>query len=423
VAQPPQPPTQLALAHVTVIDVTRGSVDADMTVLLAEGRIEEIFKVGAKKPPQTAHVIDASGKFLMPGLWDMHVHIQDAPGVFARLYLAHGITGIRDMRMELDSLVELRVKIARGEMLAPRLIASGPALDDPPPEWPLPIKMRIKSAVEARDAIGVLKANGVDFIKVHNFTTREAFFAIAEEAKQQHLTFVGHVPLPVSIREAVEAGQRSIEHLSEFRVVEECSDPAKRQDLIALFKRYETWQTPTLVTLRRIGLAVATDEGRAQYVPSSVKKFWKLTDGMLQRLTEEQKTKMSQRYKEALPLVGEFQRKGIGILAGTDSPAMSGVVSGFSLHDELALMVEAGLTPLQALQTATVNPARFLGRLRDLGTVEKGKLADLVLLDANPLNDIRNAGKISAVIVQGRLLDRASLDTLLREANEAAREH
>ncbi len=356
----------------------------------------------------------------MPGLWDMHVHIQEAPGVFARLYLAHGVTGIRDMRMELDSLVALRAKIATGEMLAPRLVVSGPALDDPPPEWPLPMKMRIKTAAEAREAVRTLKANNVDFIKAHNFTSREAFFAIAEEAKRQHLTFVGHVPLPVSIREAVEAGQRSIEHLSEFRVVEECSDPGKREDLIALFKQYETWQTPTLVTLRRIGQGATTDEGRAEYVPASVKKFWQLTDGMLQGLTAEQKNQMSQRYKEALPLVAEFQRNGIGILSGTDSPAISGVVPGFSLHDELALMVEAGLTPLQALQTATLNPARFLGRLHELGTVEQGKLADLVLLDANPFNDVRNVGKISAVIAQGKLLDRASLNTLLGEAKDAA---
>jgi imidazolonepropionase-like amidohydrolase len=393
-----------------------------MTVLLAGGRIEEIFKAGAKKLPQTAHVIDATGKFLIPGLWDMHVHVQDAPEIFARLYLAHGITGIRDMRMELDALIELRGKITRGELLAPRLIASGPALDDPPPEWPLPIKMRIKTASEAREAIGTLKSNGVDFIKVHNFTPREAFFAIAEETKRQHMTFVGHVPLSVSIREAVEAGQRSIEHLSEFRVVEECSDPARHRDLVALFQRHETWQTPTLVTLRRIGQRVTTDESRTEYVPSSVKKFWELTDGMLQRLTAEQRTTVSRQYQEALQLVGEFQQKGIGILAGTDSPAMPGVVSGFSLHDELALMVEAGLTPTQALQTATVNPARFLGRLRDLGTVEQGKLADLVLLDANPLNDIHNVGKIDAVILQGRLLDRARLNTLLSEAKAAARE-
>ena len=175
--------------------------------------------------------------------------------------------------------------------------------------------------------------------------------------------------------------------------------------------------------MKRIGQPIPTDPHRAQFVPASVKRFWTLTDDMLQGLPEAQKTKVLQQYKAALPLVGEIQRKGIGILAGTDSPGMSGVVPGFSLHDELALMVDAGLTPLQALQTATLNPARFLGRLDDLGTVGPGKLADLVLLEANPLEDIRNAVRIDAVIVQGRLLDRASLDLLLREAREAVRNH
>jgi imidazolonepropionase-like amidohydrolase len=422
-AQHSPAPSQIALAHVTIIDVIRGVANADMTVLLADGRIEEIFKAADRKSPPTAHVIDASGKFLIPGLWDMHVHIQDAPEVFAPLYLAHGITGIRDMRMELGSLIELRSKIARGELFAPRLIASGPALDDPPPEWPVPIKMRIKTATQAREAVATLKSNRVDFIKVHNFTPREAFFAIAEKTKEQQLTFVGHVPLSVTIREAVEAGQRSIEHLSEFRVVEECSDPAKRHDLIELFKKHDTWHTPTLVTLRLLGSGWKADEGRDLYVPSSVKKFWKLTDSMLQQMTAEQKTAMSRGYRDALPLVGEFQRKGIGILTGTDSPVMPGIVPGFSLHDELELMVEAGLTPVQALQTATVYPARFLGRLGELGTLEQGKLADLVLLDANPLNDVRNVGKINAVIVQGRILDRARLDIMLDEAKKSAREH
>ncbi len=285
----------------------------------------------------------------------------------------------------------------------------------------MPVKIRVKNADDARKAVILLKANGVDFIKVHNFTPRDAFFAIAEEAKQQHLTFVGHVPLSVSIQEAVEAGQRSIEHLSEFRVVEECSDPVKCRDLIALFKKHDTWQTPTLVELREEVQLDTADDRRSKYVPASVKKFWNLTEGMLQNLTEEQKTHMRQQYKQALPLVGEFQKQGIGILAGTDSPVFLNVVSGFSLHDELSLMVEAGLTPLEALQAATLNPARFLGRLDDLGTVEKGKLADLVLLDANPLDDIHNTNKINAVVADGRFLDRKALDRLLHEAEEMAK--
>ena len=192
--------------------------------------------------------------------------------------------------------------------------------------------------------------------------------------------------------------------------------------LIALFKKHETWQTPTLVQLRSEAQQAPMDELRAQYVPAKIKVvFWKLIEGMLQSLTDAQKTYLKGDYKRAGPLVVEFQRQGIGILAGTDSPAFLNVVSGFSLHDELALMVEGGLAPLEALQTATLNPARFLGKLDDLGTIEKRKLADLVILDANPLEDIHNTTKINAVIAQGKLFDRADLDRLMREAEDMAK--
>jgi imidazolonepropionase-like amidohydrolase len=414
------PPADLVVRHVTIVDVTNGKTRTNQRVSLQNGRIVAIAPE-SPKAPRAANVVDANGKFLIPGLWDMHVHIEPAPKIFTRLYLAQGITGIRDMRMELDALLMLRAEIASGEIFAPRLVASGPALDDLPPQFPLPVKLRVKTADDGRKAVIMLKANGVDFIKVHNFTSREAFFAIVDEAKRQNLTVVGHVPLTVSIQEATEAGMKSIEHLAEFRIVDECSDPAKCQSLMALFKKYGTWQTPTLVELRSEAQEAPVDERRTQYVPAKVKVFWKMTEGMLQSLTDAQKTHLKEQYKQAGPLVAEFQRQGIGILAGTDSPVFLNVVSGFSLYDELALMVEGGLTPLQALQTATLNPARFLGKLDDLGTIEKGKLADLVILDANPLEDIHNTTKINAVIAQGRLFDRTDLDRLMREAEEMAK--
>jgi len=413
-------PADLVVRHVTIVDVTNGQTRSNRRVSVQNGRIFAI-EPESPKAPRAAKVVDAAGKFLIPGLWDMHVHIEPAPRIFTRLYLANGITGIRDMRMELDALLKLRAEIARGEIFAPRLVAPGPALDDLPPQFPLPVKLKVKTVDDGRKAVIMLKANGVDFIKVHNFTSREAFFAIMDEAKRQNLTVVGHVPLTVSIQEATEAGMKSIEHLSEFRIVDECSDAAKCQSLIALFTKHDTWQTPTLVELRSVAQEAPVDESRAEYVPAKVKFFWNLTAGMVQNMTAEQKAHVKEQYKQSRPLVAEFQRQGIGILAGTDSPVIPNVVSGFSLHDELALMVEGGLSPLEALQTATLNPARFLGKLDDLGMIEKGKLADLVILDANPLEDIHNTTKINAVIAQGKLFDRTDLDRLLREAEEMAK--
>jgi hypothetical protein len=180
----------------------------------------------------------------------------------------------------------------------------------------------------------MLKANGVDFIKVHNFTTREAFLAIADEAKRQNLALVGHVPLTVSIEEATGAGMKSIEHLSEFRIVDECNDEAKCRNLMALFKKHETWQTPTLVELRAVASEAPVDERCADYVPAKVKEFRNMTLGMIQSRTVDDKAHLKQQYKQSGPLVAEFQRAENGILAGTDSPVIPNVVSGFSLHDE-----------------------------------------------------------------------------------------
>jgi imidazolonepropionase-like amidohydrolase len=422
-AQTPKPstPSTFAFIHVTVVDVGSGSLLRDQDVVVTGNRISQLGNSGKVSVPRTATSINGRGKFLIPGLWDMHVHIEPAPEIFARLYLSQGVTGIRDMRMELDNLLALREKIRNGAFPAPRLVASGPAVDNVPAEFPIVVKIRVKNAAEARETVALLQANGVDFIKVHNFTPRDAFFAVAEETKKRHLTFAGHVPLSVSVPEAVEAGMRSIEHLSEFRLVDECGDPAKCKRLIALLKEHGTWQTPTLVELRQMAQPAASNEQRAKYVPASVRKFWSLTEGMMQNLSEEQKAHVKQQYQQALPLIADFQRQGIGILAGTDSPVIPNIVSGFSLHDELSLLVEAGLTPLQALQTATLNPARFLGKLDDLGSVEPGKLADLVLLDANPLDDIRNTSKINAVVSDGRFFDRESLDNLLAEAETLAK--
>jgi imidazolonepropionase-like amidohydrolase len=335
------PPADLVVRHITIVDVANGQTRSNQRVLVRSGRIVAIEAESAAAPP-AAKVVDGAGKFLIPGLWDMHVHIEPAPKIFARLYLANGITGIRDMRMELDALLKLRAEIAGGEIFAPRLVASGPALDNLPPEFPLPVMLRVKTAEDGRKAVIMLKANGVDFIKVHNFTTREAFFAIADEAKRQNLTFVGHVPLTVSIEEATEAGMKSIAHLSEFRIVDECNDEAKCQNLMALFKKHETWQTPTLVELRAVASEAPVDERRADYVPAKVKVFWNMTLGMIQSRTGDEKAHLKQQYKQSGPLVAEFERAGIGILAGTDSPVIPNVVSGFSLHDELGLLVEGG---------------------------------------------------------------------------------
>jgi imidazolonepropionase-like amidohydrolase len=300
-----------------------------------------------------------------------------------------------------------------------------------------------------------LKKQGADFIKVHSKLSRDAYFAIVDEAKKQGLPFAGHVPESVSALEASDAGQRSIEHLTglwiscsanEAALRKETADAlrsGKPDDLVLLFRvllkpvdsfrdpkakalyqcyaKNHTWQTPTLVMIRALcslDNPRFTADSRVKYMSGFVRRFWDVKGPLIQGLVETMADRKGI-YKRSLEEVGRMHRAGVEILAGVDHP-FPFCFPGFSVPDELALLVEAGLTPMEALQTATRNPARYLDRLADLGTVQKGKIADLVLLEANPLEDIKNTQRIAAVVSREKLLDHATLHKMLVEVEQRA---
>ena len=384
---------------------------------------------------------------MIPGLWDMHVHMvfgdwfPRSREVALPLFIANGITGVRDMGGELDTLLAWRRQIAAGSLLGPRMVIAGPMLDGPTPRFPSSVA--ITTPDDGRRAVDDLKRRGVDFIKLQSLIPRDAVFAIAEEARKQSIPFVGHVPDAVRASEASNAGQKSFEHLigifegsspleDEFLKGGKTSgrflasyDPVRAANLFALLAKNHTWQCPTLVWERGGNLIDEADfahDTRASYVPAYWKDVtWKrFTDEILHDNTDDLATRERFVAKE-LEVVNAMRQAGIPFLAGTDTAPGVYIFPGFSLHEELQRFVAAGFTPMQALQTATLNPARFLGRDKELGTVEPGKLADLVLLDANPLEDIRNTQSIAAVIVNGRYLSRAHLDKLLAGVEAAAK--
>lgn len=441
-------PTVLVIDNVSVIDATGTPPQAHRTVIVRDGKIEEILdsadRIRTKLPG--VHV-NGTGKFLIPGLWDMHVHMvfgdwfPRGKEVTLPLFVANGITGVRDMGGELEVLQQWRKEITAGTLIGPRMMISGPMLDGPQPRFPSSIA--IKTPEDGRRAVDDLKRRGADFIKLQSLIPRDAVFAIADEARKQGIPFVGHVPDSVRASEASNAGQKSFEHL--IGIFEGSSpledaflkgpktegqflstyDPARAATLFALLAKNHTWQCPTLVWERGGNLLDQTDfarDTRARYAPG----YWK--DVTWKRFTEEivhgfntDDPGIRRRFVEKeLEVVNTMHRAGIPFLAGTDTPPGVYIFPGFSLHEELQRFVAAGFTPMEALQTATLNPAKFLGMDDRLGTIEKGKLADLVLLDANPLDDIRNTQKIAAVIVNGRYLSRADLDKMLAGAEAAA---
>jgi hypothetical protein len=442
---PAQP--SVAVTHVTVIDGTGAKPKADQTVLVSGERIVAVAPSRKLKPLPDARLIDGTGKFLIPGLWDMHVHMTEMPH-FSELCIANGVTGVRDMFGDMTNIVAARKAIAGGKP-GPRIVAAGRLIDGPKPVWPGSITA--KDAEAGRAAVLTAKQEGSDFIKVYSLLPRDAYFAIAAEARRQDMVFAGHVPEAVNAAEASDAGQKSIEHLSgiglacsthetELRrvgpsqfsetnpvyylttLMETC-DEKKAQALFARFKRNHTWQCPTLTVLdilSHMDDGNLTNDYRLRYMDAEMLKYWdtRAHPGFTKTPPETWAViHRTDRFRR--DLVAKMHRAGVDFLAGTDTPGPY-CFPGFSLHDELARLVEAGLSPMEALQAATINPARYFDRLNELGTVQPGKMADLVLLEANPLQDIHNTKKIHAVIANGRFYDRAALDQLLQNAERAA---
>jgi imidazolonepropionase-like amidohydrolase len=437
----------LVLIHVTVIDATGGPALPDMTVVIDHKRIVALGSSRDLHPPHHAKVIDAQGKYLIPGLWDMHVHtvfgdwLPRNERVTLPLFVANGVTGVRDMGGDLEVLKQWRARIDNGRLVGPRMVIAGPMLDGPTPRFPS--SAPVANAADGRRVVDDLKARGVDFIKIQSLIPRDGYFAAADEARKLGLIFVGHVPDAVRASEASNAGQRSIEHFT--GIFEGCStieeelikgpkslgrnvstfDAERARLLIELMVKNQTWQVPTLVWERGQWLIDDIDlshDPLIQYAPEAWKdRTWPMfVRSILEEMDTDPLAVRKRFFQMELEMTLAMFRAGVPFMAGTDTAAGVHIFPGFSLHDELGWFVRAGLTPMQALQTATRNPAQFMGRLADLGTVESGKLADLVLLDANPLEDIANTKRIRAVVLAGRFIGRADLDGMLKRVAQAA---
>ena len=445
---------EILITHVTVINPGTSSVRPDFTVRITGTRITAVSDAASLKPSKNARVIDGRGQYLIPGLWDMHVHCAFGdwfPGgrdIILPLFIANGVTGVRDMGGDLPVLFKWRRQIAIGQIIGPRMIVSGPMLDGYLPDGKslrFPSSLPVTTPASAVAAVDSLKAQGVDFIKVQSEISDEAYHAAAAEAQKQGLPFVGHVPAKVRLEETIAAGQKSVEHL--MGIFEACSgeeekfisgkgdlklmlsshDEQKCNALIRLLAKSQTWQVPTLVWQRGGTLLDQRDlkhQALDQYVPA----YWRdvtwrrFTDEMMPDLLKDPLALREEYFARNLKMVGTMHRAAVPFMAGTDTAPGVYIMPGFSLHDELANFVEAGFTPMEALQTSTSNPAKFLDAQSDFGSIEPGKTADLVLLSANPLNDIHNTQKISAVIANGRLFDRAALDQILKQVEASAKQ-
>ncbi len=454
----------LVIKDVTVIDSTGHAAEPNMSVDIEGGHIVAVGPSKKAHTPKNATIVDGMGKFLIPGLWDMHVHgASDGRAPWSQLlFVANGVVGVRDMSGPPDAHA-WRATQASNPDPSPTIYLGSPIVDGPDPTWPDSIVAADEA--QGREVVDQQQQRGADFVKVYSGLPRNVYFAIADEANKRGIPFEGHVPEAVSAAEASHAGQKSIEHLTlvaegcskeektmaaerqrlealfrspdanmpqkiaagqsiirlNFHVVETFDD-ATAQSLLAQFIKNGTWQTPTLTLLQaQIDDPLNANDSRLKFLSKEVRAKWDA--GYYSHFPPPARAAMIQlakaEFDESKKIVGLMYQAGVPILAGTDTMNPD-CFPGFGIHDELALLVEAGLSPLAALQAATRNAAQFVGQLDSRGTIEVGKTADLVLLDKDPLADIHNTRSIQAVVLNGRLFQRAALDAMLAKAQTLA---
>jgi imidazolonepropionase-like amidohydrolase len=451
---------QAVLIHdITVIDCTGAAPMEHMTVKIVGSRIVELRKSRPADAASAPVVIDGSGKFLIPGLSDMHVHLfnhisRRRPNTwYFPLFIANGVTSVREMwtkPSDMPAIRRWRSEFASGHSALPRILAVGTLLDgrtttaaNAAMALPGQDADVVTNRREAHERVKEIKRAHVDFIKTYSNLSREAYFALIKESRAAQLPVAGHVPFTVTADEASNAGQRTMEHLNQ--ILETCStdsqaimqvpgpewnstwdarladtyDRARCQSLFALLAKNHTWQVPTLVRQREhyfTGNARAyTEDDRLKYVPNEEKKRWHAFVEKRRALSVEEEKADDRLWQINEGVISDMARAGVPLMTGTDL-GNEFIFPGFSVHDELALLVEAGLSPMQALEAATRQPAECVGKLGEMGTIASGKIADLVILTANPLLNIRNTQKIETVIINGRVFSHQQIEEILRTA-------
>ena len=422
-----------AITNVSVIPMDQERVISDQTVIVTDGRISKIGAAKKTKVPKGATEIDGAGKYLIPALSDMHVHIigMDYNLLFPPQeqltaedldfnkilfpYVANGVAIVEVMSAIEDHLT-LRDQIARGEVLGPRLIL-GRMIDAPGKAFPEPIAVWVDDAASARQGILDIKEAGYDRVKVYGFLSQESYDSILATAKEVGLPVDGHIPVELSVEHVLEAGQNDIAHVEEVTRMAGGDYSPERIDYFAgIIAASDTWVSPTLVTSKRIlelfddhEDVLARPEMRYAYHPMD-EAFWSfLLNNRYLQIPEEHRQGIRDGFEQfGRPFTKALRDKGVKMLTGTDT-GLPGLVAGFALHDELEELVAAGLTPYQALRASTTNPFEFLGELEEAGTVEVGKSANLVLLEANPLKNISNTQRIAGVMIQSRWLSKAEI--------------
>jgi hypothetical protein len=414
-----------AITDVTVVPMDRERTISGQTVIVQGGRIARIGPARATPVPRGATRIEGRGRFLMPGLAEMHAHVPPEPETqWTRdvlfLYAANGITFARGM-LGAPHHLALRTRLARGDLVGPRLYTSGPSLNG----------NSVKSPAQGQAMVAEQKAAGYDFLKIHPGLDRARYDAIAAAARLHRIPFAGHVPEAVGLERAFAVGQATVDHLDGYPQLllrigasEENAgffgvnlmdriDERKIADVVRRTRQAQVWNVPTdslihHLLLPRPGTDDIARREEMRYVPRPMLASWKKARGDLQSNPAYDPEKARRFAVLRGRLIKALHDGGAGLLLGSDAPQVFNV-PGFAIHRELEYLVAAGLTPYQALATGTREVARFLGTPNDFGTVAQGRRADLLLLEANPLANVANVRRRSGVMLGGRWLPESEI--------------
>ena len=426
-----QSPDTVAFVNVSVVPMDRERILTGQTVVVRGGRIAEIGAATSVRVPDDAVRIDGANKYLMPGLTDAHFHLQsnEDDRQLLQVLVANGVTSILNL-YGTPALLDLRERVARGSFVGPTIYTSGPYISDAP-SWQ-PDEDEVERLVMAQ------KGAGYDLIKIHGDFSREAFRRLMTVSRREGIKVIGHAPRNLGVGPLFEDRLDALAHAEEFLYayfffdappgLAEADPETRRRflenaekrvpELVASTRKAGTWIVPNLVAFAMIvaqgkDLASVLARPETRFVPPRVAADWQPGRNRYDRkYPPEMAEHMTWRFSLLETLTGALRREGVPMLAGTDAP-IPGVVPGFSLHDELKLLVGAGLTPYDALRTATANPAEFLGRPGEFGTLSVGVRADLLLLEANPLTDVSNAARRAGVMVRGQWHAQAELEAML----------
>lgn len=449
----------ICIENITTIDPVDGPKEGQ-TVIIKDGKIYKITTSSSLKLAAENNIVDGTGKYMIPGLWDAHVHFSYiealAPSMFD-LFLAYGITSVRDTGGRIEFVKKWKDQALANPTDAPRVMIAGPLLDGMPNVYdgsdqghpPLSVGLPTVEAVEQQ--VEMLDSVDVDFLKAYEMLTPEQFAMVTKLAKEKNLKVTGHVPLSMDVISASNGGLNSMEHMRNLEL--SCAsnadellaqrrqllldgkkdkggklrssihaaqreaaiqnyDERKADEVLTVLATNQTWQIPTMALntalIRKAYMQPYWQESFT-YLPDTIGNEW---NTIIKSLMDNEVSPFSQQYTQwMMNMVGKIHKAGIGIMAGTDTP-IGFLTPGLSLHEELSVLVASGLSPLEAIQAATINPAKYFNMENELGAIKENNWADLLILDANPLEDINNTKRINAVIKQGKYYGRTELDMI-----------